>query len=118
MKAAMKMFSGLAVLCIIAIGVNADDKEKKAKEETVKGSICCAKCELKKSDKCATVVKVTKDGKDTVYYFDDKSAKDHHKDICMTPKKGSVTGTVADKDGKKVITVTKVEYDKDEKKGS
>ncbi len=118
MKAALSMLSGLAVVCILAVGVSADDKDKKdaAKEEKLTGTITCAKCDLKKEDKCTTVIKVTEKGKDVVYYFDEKSGKDNHQEICKAGKKGSVTGTVSEKDGKKVIKVTKVEFEK-EKKG-
>jgi hypothetical protein len=118
MKAAWSMVSGLAVACVLALGLQADDgkKPEKAKEETLKGSITCAKCDLKKADKCATVIKVTKDGKDTVYYFDAKSDKDNHQEICRAAKKGSVTGTVSEKDGKKIVTVTKLEFDDKDKK--
>jgi hypothetical protein len=103
------MLAGLAVVFVLALGAQADDK--KGKEETLKGTITCAKCDLKEADKCATVIKVTKDGKDTVYYFDDASGKKNHKTICTSAKKGSVTGTVSEKDGKKIITVKKVEFE-------
>ena len=50
----------LSLVCAIALVgfVNADDKGKEVKLE---GKMCCAKCELNKSDKCATVF-VAKDG--------------------------------------------------------
>jgi Family of unknown function (DUF6370) len=47
------------------------------------------------------------------YYFD-KTSKDYkknHEEICQEAKKGSVTGTISEKDGKKYIKVTKVEFD-------
>ena len=90
------------------------------KEVTLKGDITCAKCDLKMTDKCATVIKVDKnkkdkDSKDTVYYFDTDSHKKYHGDICKTPKKGSVTGTVSEKDGKKTVKVSKLDYDEKDK---
>ena len=108
MKAAWSILLGLAVVLTFVMGVRADDKEK-----TLKGTITCAKCDLKEADACATVIKVKEDEKDVVYYFDAKSHKKNHKTICQEPKKGSVTGTVSEKDGKKIITVTKIEFDKD-----
>jgi len=108
MKAAWSILLGLAVVLTFVMGVRADDKEK-----TLKGTITCAKCDLKEADACATVIKVKEDDKDVVYYFDAKSHKKNHKTICQEPKKGSVTGTVSEKDGKKIITVTKIEFDKD-----
>jgi hypothetical protein len=110
MKAAWSMLLGLAVVLALVAGLQADDKDK-GKEVTLKGTITCAKCDLKEADKCHTVIKVTKDGKDTVYYLDDKSSKKNHKTICQEAKKGSVTGTVSEKDGKKIITATKVEFE-------
>jgi hypothetical protein len=114
MKVAYSFVLGIAAVCVLALGLHADDgkKEDKAKEEKLTGDITCAKCDLKKADKCTTVIKVTKDGKDTIYYFDEKSGKEHHKEICQKAKKGSVTGTVSDKDGKKWVQVTKVEFEK------
>jgi hypothetical protein len=50
-----------------------------------------------------------------VYYFDKKAHSKYHKNVCKTPKKGTVTGTVSEKDDKKIVTVSKVEYDDKEK---
>ncbi|MGE3805799.1 MAG: DUF6370 family protein [Gemmataceae bacterium] len=81
------------------------------KEVTLKGNITCAKCELNKEAKCMTVI-VVKDGdKDIVYYFDPKAHKANHAGICKAGKKGSVVGTVAEKDGKKVVTVKKISFE-------
>ena len=105
MKAAWSMALGLAVVCALVLSVRADDKPK---EETLKGTITCAKCDLGTADDCATVVKV----KDTVYFFDSKGDKKFHKEICKKAKEGSVTGTVSEKDGKKMVTVKEVKFDK------
>ncbi len=107
MKAAFSLVLGLAVVLALVVGVQARD----GKEVTLEGSITCAKCDLKEADKCQTVIKVTKDGKDTVYYFDDSAHKKNHKQVCTEAKKGKVTGTVGEKDGKKTIKVSKVEWE-------
>jgi hypothetical protein len=101
---------GLAVLFALSQTAPAEE----GKETTVTGTITCAKCDLKMADACATVIKGKAKGsdKEEVYYFDTASHKTNHKTICQTAKMGKVTGTVAEKDGKKVITVTKVEFDK------
>jgi len=104
MKAAWSMALGLAVVCALVLGVRADEK----KAETLKGTITCAKCDLGTADECATVIKV----KDTVYFFDTKGGKQYHKEICKKAKEGSVTGTVSEKDGKKIVTVKEVKFDK------
>jgi hypothetical protein len=98
----------LAVVCMALVGAQAQEK----KEVTLKGKITCAKCELKAPDAkgCATVIVVKEGGKDVVYYFDTASHKKNHKEICEEGKSGSVVGTVAEKDGKKIITASKVEF--------
>jgi len=96
-------------VCLVGLATiaRADDKEV-----TLKGDITCAKCDLKLADKCATVVKVKEGGKDVVYYFDEAGHKKYHSKVCTESKEGSVTGKVSEKDGKKIITVSKVEYKK------
>ncbi len=90
-------------------GAGAEDK----KETTFEGKVCCAKCELKKEKSCATVLVVTADGKDTIYYFDRASNSKYHKEICTEAKGGKVTGKISEKDGKKWISVSKLEWQKD-----
>jgi hypothetical protein len=101
----MYMVLGLGlVLGFTTLGM-ADDKEK-----TVKGTICCAKCELKMSDKCATVIKVKDGDKELIYYFDAECHKKNHGKICNEAKEGEATGVLG-KDGKKLtIKVSKVEF--------
>jgi Family of unknown function (DUF6370) len=106
----MLAFAFVAVALCTAVQARPDDK--KDKEVTLKGEICCAKCELKVAKNCATVIKVKEDGKDVVYYFDDAGHKKNHKEICTEVKEGTVTGKVSEKDGKKIITVSKVEFKK------
>jgi hypothetical protein len=91
-------------------GLRAEDK----KEVTLKGTILCAKCALKEAKKCTTAIQVKQDGKTVTYYFDDKGNKEeYHEEVCGGAKKeGSVTGTVFEKDGKKWIKPSKVEYAK------
>ena len=96
-----------ASLVGLATIARADDKEV-----TLKGDITCAKCDLKLADKCATVIKVKEGGKDVVYYFDEAGHKKYHSKVCTESKEGSVTGKVSEKDGKKIITVSKVDYKK------
>jgi hypothetical protein len=106
MTAAFSLVLGLTVALLVAAKVSADDKEV-----TLKGTITCAKCDLDLQKTCHTVIKVSEDGKDVVYYLDEKSGKKNHTKICKTPMKGSVTGKVSEKDGKKIVTASKVEFD-------
>lgn len=100
------MRMALAVVCALALVgfVRADD------EKTFDGKVCCAKCELGKETKCATVVAVKDGDKEVMYYFDkDSNKKFPHKDYCQGSTEAKVTGKITEKDGKKWITVTKIE---------
>ncbi len=110
----MKLVAALLVGLAMIVGftgttVDAGDKDK---EVTIKGSITCAKCDLKLEKKCATVIVEKKDGKDVVYYFDKASNKKYHADICTEAKDGTVTGTVKKEGKKHMISITKLEYKK------
>lgn len=76
-------------------------------EKTIQGTITCAKCDLGKEKTCMTVIVAKEDGKDVIYYFDDKAGKANHGKICKEGKKGEVTGTVEKKGEKMVITPKK-----------
>ncbi len=93
-----------------------DDKksDKKVEEKELKGTACCAKCELKDRDfpKCQTVLTVKEDGKDVKYYFDAASEKKHHSDYCKGKHDITVKGKVTEKDGKKWVEVTSIEKKK------
>jgi hypothetical protein len=105
-RSALLLVLGLFAAAALVAGVSADDKKSEAKEMKYEGTVTCAKCDLGKADKCATVIKV----KDEIYYFDDASHKKYHGKVCNSPMEGTVYGTVTEKDGKKIVKVTKVEY--------
>jgi len=107
MRIAAVLLLGLGLVVAFLGSVNAQD----AKEVTLKGTVTCAKCDLKLEKSCATVIQVKKDDKATVYYFDKAAHKKYHGGICTEAKPGSVTGKVEEKDGKKTITVTAVKFD-------
>jgi hypothetical protein len=98
---------------LLVSGLWAQDKSK---EVTLKGTILCAKCALKEKGltKCQTAIQVKESGKDVVYYLDDKGmGENYHEEVCGgTKKEGTVKGTVYDKDGKKYVKPSKVEYSK------
>src|SRR5215475_16209099 len=66
------------------------------------GIITCAKCDLKRSVKCATVLQM-RGG--VIYPFDGTSNKKYHKFICVQAVKGVVTGKLEEKDGQTIIVV-------------
>jgi hypothetical protein len=99
----------LALVCLVAcLGwVAAEDKTV-----TLDGKVCCAKCELGKDKTCATVVVTKEKDKEVVYYFDKDSNKKFHKDYCQGSTEAKVTAKVTEKDGKKIITVEKIDVKK------
>jgi hypothetical protein len=83
-----------------------------ADEQTIKGEALCAKCELHETDKCQTAIRVKVDGKDVIYYaVNNAVAKAFHGKVCKGPAKVTAVGTVEEKDGKKMITLTKIDLD-------
>ena len=74
-----RILSALFVVGLLLAFVGAPVVAKdEVKEETLKGKITCAKCDLAIEESCQTVIKVG----DKVYYFDKDSNKKYHKEIC------------------------------------
>jgi len=107
MRSALKMVFCVVVFVALTLAVAAQNKAI-----SLTGKITCAKCDLKIEKECATVIVVNENGKDAIYYLDEKSSKTNHDAICQSAKQGSVTGVVSEKGGKKTITATKVEFQK------
>lgn len=107
MRTRWSVVFGLVVVIAFVAGLQAQDKEV-----TLKGSITCAKCDLKAKGQtaCATVIVVKEKGKDTVYYFDKAGHKKYHGDVCKAAKDGSVTGKTSKAKDKNIVTVSKLEY--------
>ncbi len=98
------MLAGVTLVGALLLVLGSTSSGGEKKEVTLKGKITCAKCDLAKEAKCATVIVTKEDGKDVIYYLDAKSGKANHGKICNSPMDGSVTGTVSEKGGKKTIT--------------
>jgi hypothetical protein len=105
-----KLWSLLAVAVIIS-GVAIA-----AEEVTITGDAVCAKCALKETAKCQNTITTTEDGKKTTYYLArNKVANKAHQGlgICTATKdapiKVKATGTVKEEEGKKVLTVSKID---------
>ena len=81
------------------------------KEVTITGNALCAKCALHEGDKCQTVIQAEQDGKTVSYYLTpNDTSKAFHKEICGNKgEQVTATGTVTEKDGKQMLTVTKIE---------
>ncbi len=100
------------VVCLALLAATIMPAVAADKEVTLSGKLTCAKCDLKKDTKCATVLVTKEGGQDAVYYLEDKTGKAKHTEFCQTAKEGTVTGKVSEKDGKKTITASKVELKK------
>ena len=98
--------AGLLLAASVSRVVAAD-----AKETTITGSMVCGKCTLHETTSCQNIVQVTKDGKTVNYYLIQNAAsKAAHGAICGgDSEKVTVTGTVEEKDGKEVLTPSKIE---------
>jgi hypothetical protein len=81
------------------------------KEVTITGTMVCGKCALHETKSCQNVVQVEKDGKTVNYYLKQNDvSKAAHDPICNGgSEKVTVTGTLKEKDGKKILTPTKIE---------
>ena len=106
-----KLFSLLAVSVLfsgVGLALAAEDK-------TVTGDAVCAKCALKETKTCQNTVTTDEGGKKVTYYLTGAASKKAHGPlgICTAskdaPVKVKVTGKLEEKDGKKVIEVSKIE---------
>src|SRR4029434_1428250 len=81
-----------------------------AADTKITGEAMCAKCELKQADACQMAIKVKNaDGKEeTILAENNKVAKDFHSKICKSTEKVNAEGTITEKDGKKMIALSKV----------
>ncbi|HWE93671.1 MAG TPA: DUF6370 family protein [Tepidisphaeraceae bacterium] len=106
-----KLVSLVALVALVGFAYAPAFAKDAAKEVTLKGTAVCAKCELKETEKCQNALKVKEDGKEVVYLLADNAvSKKFHGSICKAPKEDvSVTGTVSEKDGKKIITASKID---------
>ena len=106
LKLILALVAGLAVAGATTTALAAGGKET-----TITGNMVCGKCTLHETATCQNVVQVTQDGKTVNYYLKmNKVSKDAHGPICHgDSEKVTVTGTVKEKDGKEMMTPTKIE---------
>ena len=105
MKKSLSILSLLTVSLLIASTSYAADKEV-----TLKGEGKCAKCALGETKTCQNVVVVKEGDKSITYYIDQNDvSKAFHKQVCTDPKAITVTGTVKEEGGKKLLVASKIE---------
>ena len=116
MKKSLTLWSGVAALALLA-WVAPSSAADKAKEVTVSGEGKCAKCALHEADKCQNVIETKEGGKKVTYYLAQNDvSKEFHDKICKGPQKVKAVGTVKEVDGKKELTVSKIELAKQDAK--
>jgi hypothetical protein len=109
MKRVSLLAVGVVGLLMLALATPTFAAEK-PKEKTITGEAKCAKCMLKETDKCQTVIQVEgKNGKTVKYYLADNDvSKAFHENVCTEAKKVTATGTVKKVEGKNELTVSKI----------
>jgi len=109
MKRASLLLVGIAGLLLLALATPTFAADT-PKEKTITGEAKCAKCLLKESDKCQTVIQVEgKRGKTVNYYLTENDvSKAFHENVCKEAKKVTATGTVKKVDGKYQFTASKI----------
>jgi hypothetical protein len=109
MKKTMLLLAASLLLAISTSSLLAGDSA--AKEVTITGSMVCGKCTLHETSSCQNVIQVQQDGKTVNYYLTKNDLSDAmHGEVCHgDSKKVTATGTVVEKDGKQVLTVSKLE---------
>ncbi len=108
MKKVSLLLAGLVGLLLFSLATPAFAK---GKEKTITGEAKCAKCALKESSKCQTVIQMEgKHGKLITYYLvNNEVAKSFHEKICSSPMKVTAFGTVKKVHGKYELDATKIE---------
>jgi len=98
-------------------GKPAEKKEPAAAAEaqksvTLTGQIGCAHCAFKVGNECADAIRVKEAGKDVVYLFTPDPSRKHDTAMCESVRDGQVTGVVSDKNGKRTVKVSKIQFGK------
>jgi hypothetical protein len=105
-KLTIALLAGLAFMVATMTALAGDSKEI-----TITGNMVCGKCTLHETKECQNVIQVETDGKTVKYYLVKNDVSDAmHGEVCHgDTKKVTATGTVEEKDGKLVMTATKLE---------
>ena len=106
MKKSLALMAGVALLSALT-GLRTLAANESV---TITGEAKCAKCTLKESKECQTVIQTEKDGRTITYYLaDNEASKPFHKQVCEQAKKVTATGTVKQVNGKMELAAIKIE---------
>ncbi len=117
MKKLTTLFTMAALALSIAVVDAADDKKKKRDPNavrTIKGTLKCAKCSLKKTEECQAALEITrknKEGKETtrvILIKNDDVSKAFHKEICKADVFAAVTAKFEGKGKARVLVASKI----------
>jgi Family of unknown function (DUF6370) len=87
-------------------------KPAAGKEVTLKGTLGCAKCAFKEAKACQNVLKVKEGGKEVSYTLAKNAvSEENHEAVCSGTKPATVTGTVSEAGGKKVLTASAIKME-------
>jgi hypothetical protein len=110
----LKRFSILLIISLAMTLVGGVLAGEETETITLEGKVVCALCKLKEKGviECQNVLQVEPDEEDadpTFYYIAKNDVGDELGTVCKGVKHAKITGTVAEKEGKKWITASKIE---------
>jgi len=105
-KTSLILSLSVASLLLTSVVLQAADKPP----VTITGMGQCAKCSLKQADACQNAVVVEEGDKKITYLLEQNEiSKKFHSNLCQAQKKVTAVGALKEVEGKKVLTVTKLE---------
>jgi len=125
MKKIFTLITMAAFALSIAMVDAADDKKKKRDpnaERTIKGTLKCAKCSLKKTEACQAALEIKRKGKDgnetarIIMLKNDDVTKAFHEEICKKDVFAAVTGKLEGDRKNRILVASKIEKAKPRKK--
>jgi hypothetical protein len=83
-----------------------------AKEVTLKGKLGCGKCSFHEAKACQNVFKMTVGDKEESYTLADNDvSRANHEKVCGPASPATITGTISEAHGKKILTATAIKFD-------
>ncbi len=107
----MKRFLIPMVAVVLGLVSQMNLAQAAEKEVSLKGELQCGKCALNEAKECENVLVVKENGKEVKYYLARNGvSKKYDEKTCGGDKiPVTVTGQVAEKEGKKILTASKIE---------
>lgn len=105
------LFPSIAASFLLAASSSTVFAADNDKTVTLTGEAVCAKCELHETKSCQNVLEVKRGDGTIKFYLTKNDVSDKfHDNICSSGgEKVTVTGTLSKKDGKEILTASKIE---------